>query len=194
MLRAINFLRQESGAAALEFAMVVPVLILVMFGIIEFSLIMFTRATMEGATSVSSRLGKTGYSEEGISREQMLTNLLVEKTNGILDPEKIEIITLVYKSFGDIGRPEPLTVDTNGNGEYDAADGDAYQDINGNGAWDPDLGEAGLGKAGDIVVYNVRYPWHVMTPVMSSILGDADGNYPLDVSVVVRNEPYGEKD
>lgn len=194
MPRIRKIFHQESGATAIEFAMVVPVLILLMFGIIEFSVIMFTRATMEGATSVSSRLGKTGYREEGISREQMLTNLLVEKTNGVLDPDKIEIVTLVYESFGDIGRPEPLTVDINGNGAYDAADGDAYQDINGNGAWDRDLGEAGLGKAGDIVVYKVHYPWHVMTPVMSNILGDDNGNYPLDVSVVVRNEPYGDKD
>lgn len=194
MNRKRNMLRNTEGAAALEFAMVVPVFLLVMFGIIEFSVIMFTKSVMEGATSVTSRLGKTGYTEAGQTREEMLIALLEEQIGGILDPEKIEIESLVYENFSDIAQPEPLITDVNGNGDYDAADGDTYQDINGNGAWDADLGEAGLGKAGDIVVYKVHYPWSVKTPVMSTFLADDNGNYPLDVSVVVRNEPYGDMD
>lgn len=182
--------KNEEGATAVEFALIAPVLILLMFGIIEFSFIMFTKATMEGATSVTSRLGKTGYVESGMTRQDMLVQLLTERTYGILDPEQIEVTTLVYERFGDIGRPEPLTRDENGNGRYDG--GDQYQDINGNGQWDDDLGLAGLGGAGDIVVYKVHYPWHVKTPVMSTFLVNADGYFPLDVSVVVRNEPYGD--
>lgn len=185
-----NMLRDTEGAAALEFAIVVPVFLLLLFGIIEFSLIMFTKSVMEGATSVTSRLGKTGYTQEGQTRAEMLAELLKEKTNGILDPDKIEIETLVYESFSDISKAEPLIFDANGNGLYDA--GDTYQDINGNGAWDKDLGQAGLGQAGDIVVYKVHYPWSVKTPVMRQILGDEEGIFPLDVSVVVRNEPYGD--
>lgn len=182
------------GAAALEFAMIVPVFILIIFGTIEFSIILFTKAAMEGATSVTSRLGKTGYREAGMTRQDMLIALLEERTHGILDPERIEIETLIYENFSDIGQPEPLIIDKNGNGVYDAADGDMYQDINGNGAWDADMGVAGLGGAGDIVVYNVHYPWGVKTPIMSTFLADENGNYPLNVSVVVRNEPYGNKE
>ena len=48
--------------------------------------------------------------------------------------------TLVYDSFEDIGKPEPLT-DDNGNGSWD--DGEAFIDVNGNGVWDEDMGEAG---------------------------------------------------
>lgn len=194
MARRKNMLRDAEGATTLEFAMVMPVFLLVLFGIIEFSIILFTKSVMEGATSITSRLGKTGYAEAGQNRKDMLISLLHEKTNGILDPDRIEIETLVYENFSDISRPEPLIVDVNGNGRYDPADGDVYQDINGNGQWDEDLGEAGLGKAGDIVVYRVHYPWSVKTPVMSSFLANENGYYPLDVSVVVRNEPYGDKE
>lgn len=181
------FKRCENGATAVEFAVVLPVLLTLMFGLIEFSLIMFTKSVMEGATTVTSRLGKTGYTAEGQSRQDMLVALLTEQSYGLLDPEKIEITTLVYQSFDDIGAAEPLD-DLNGNAFWD--EGENYVDINGNGAWDNNMGEAGLGNAGDIVVYKVEYPWPVATPIISKIIGNSEGNMPLEVSVVVRNEPY----
>jgi hypothetical protein len=184
-------LEDAYGATLVEFALILPVFLLLLFGIIEFSIIMFAKSTMEGATSITSRLGKTGYTQDGLSRQEMLVNLLVEKSNGILKPEDIEITTLVYQRFSDIGSAEPLSVDRNGNGQYDSADGDSYQDINGNGQWDADLGTAGLGGAGDIVVYNVHYPWNVKTPIMSNLMENENGYFPLEASIVVRNEPYG---
>lgn len=192
MLNVRHIARDSRGSTMVEFAIVAPVFFLLIFGILEFSVIAFARSVMEGATSITSRLGKTGYTEDGISRQNMLIALLSEKSNGILDPDEIEITTLVYDSFSDIGEAEPLSVDANGNGFYDPADGDAYQDINGNGQWDSDLGQAGLGGSGDIVVYKIHYPWSVKTPVINKLLVNSDGYYPLDVSVVVRNEPYGE--
>lgn len=182
-----NVFAQENGSAAVEFALVSPIFFLLIFGIIELSLIMFSKSVMEGATSMTSRLGKTGYSEDGLSRQQTLINLLVSQSNGVLDPEKVEITTLIYKSFSSIGSPEPFT-DKNGNGTWDS--GEIFTDTNGNGAWDEDMGKAGLGNAGDIVVYKVHYPWPIKTPIMNRFLGDKDGNMPLDVHVVVRNEPY----
>lgn len=192
MRQAKKIVRDSDGVVTLEFALILPIFLLLLFGIIEFSAIMFAKSVMEGATSITSRMGKTGYIEEGKSREDMLIELLETKSSGVLAPERIEIETLVYESFSDIGQAEPLTLDVNGNGNYDPMDGDTYQDINGNGTWDSDIGAAGLGGAGDIVVYHVHYPWPVMTPVMSNFLADENGNYPLDVSVVVRNEPYDD--
>lgn len=182
-----GFVDDQRGVTAVEFALVAPVLFLFIFGIIEFSQIMFTKSVMEGSTNITSRLGKTGYVESGKSREDMLRALLVERTSGILDPEKIEIQTLVYDSFKDIGKAEPFT-DSNGNGQWDI--GEAFVDVNGDGVWNSDLGKAGLGGAGDIVVYKVAYNWPIQTPVMNEFLGDVHGNLPLRVSVVVRNEPY----
>lgn len=190
MRRQANWRDDESGATTLEFALVAPVFFMLLFGIVEYSVILFSKSVMEGATTTTARLGKTGFMEEGKSRQDMLMELLKQRSYGLLDPEKIEITTLVYESFSQIGAAEPLPVDVNGNGNYDPAGGDQYQDINGNGQWDSDLGQAGLGGGGDIVVYKVHYPYHVQTPVMSSFLGDRDGNMPIDVSVVVRNEPY----
>ncbi len=45
----------------------------------------------------------------------------------------------------------------------------------------------GLGSPGDVVVYTVSYPWTIMTPIVSSVIGNS---IMLSASTVVRNEPY----
>ncbi len=62
--------RREEGISSLDFALVAPVLMLFMTGIIEVALAMFAQHVMEGATFSASRLGKTGGSDAGQTREQ----------------------------------------------------------------------------------------------------------------------------
>lgn len=174
----------SEGATAIEFAFVAPVFLMLSFGIVEFSMIMFTTAVMESATSNTARMGKTGYSAPGVSRQQQIINNIRDKTGGLLNPSLLQINTLVYSSFTNIAQPEPYT-DSNHNGIYNA--GEPFTDVNGNGAWDPDMGRAGLGSANDIVVYTVSYPWPIMTPVVSQIIGSSIN---LVARAVVKNEPF----
>lgn len=179
-------LKDQSGIAALEFAMITPVFLLMVMGIIEFSSIMFTTAVMESATNITSRLGKTGYVAQGTTREQQIIDSVASRTSGLLDPNKIEIDSKAYTDFSKIGQPEPcLSPNVS---PCPGAAGVNFIDINGNGSWDPDMGRAGLGNAGDVVVYTVTYPWPVMTPLIGTIIGNT---FDITVRTVVRNEPYG---
>ena len=47
----------ENGAAALEFALVLPLLLLLVFGIIEFGIIMFDKAVLTNACREGARAG-----------------------------------------------------------------------------------------------------------------------------------------
>lgn len=49
-------LTRDDGAAAIEAAMVIPVLILIVFGIIEFSMILRNNAALAGATRAGARI------------------------------------------------------------------------------------------------------------------------------------------
>lgn len=51
-------------------------------------------------------------------------------------------------------------------------------------------GTSGLGAAQQVVVYTVSYPWSLVTPMMSGIIG-TQGIVTLTSKIVVRNEPYG---
>jgi Flp pilus assembly protein TadG len=180
-----HFARCQNGVTAIEFALIAPVLIMIMMGIIEFSLIMFTSSVMEGATNETARLGKTGYVATGLTRQQEITNTITSKTSGLLNPTRITITTTVYSNFNNIGKPEPCLSPTTP--PCPGTPGINFVDVNGNGVWDTDMGQAGLGNAGDIVVYSVSYPWPIFTPVIQAIFGTT---YTITARSVVRNEPY----
>lgn len=178
--------RNREGVTTIEFAMIAPVLLLLMMGIIEFSLIMVAYSLMESATTVSARLGATGFATAGISRQQTILNSIAQRASTFIDASKLGITTKYYSQYSNINDPEPFT-DSNGNGGRDS--GEPYTDVNGNGQWDSDMGIAGLGGAGDIVVYTVTYPWQVVTPMVGEFIG-TNGVVNLTTHAVTKNEPF----
>ncbi len=173
----------EGGATAVEFALILPVLLLFVFGSFEAAITLFIGSSMESAVLEASRYGITG-TEGGVSRADRVMQIVGQRTYGLLDTDKIKLDTLVYDSFADIGKPEPF-VDANANAAYDA--GESFTDINGNAQWDPDMGKAGLGGANAVVVYRLSYAWGIVTPLVRRAMGESVLNVS---SVAVRNEPY----
>jgi Flp pilus assembly protein TadG len=174
----------ERGTAALEFAFIAPIFIGMLGAILEFSGIMFVQTLLEGSAREASRYGITGFTQEGVSREDQIMNILEHNTFGIIDLDELQMDTLVYENFGDVGQPEPFT-DQNANEAHDA--GEPFNDVNGNGTWDADMGAAGLGGPGDVVVYRMRYDWSIMIPLFRPFFGDA---ITLRANIAVRNEPF----
>jgi hypothetical protein len=179
---------ERSGITALEFGLAAPVVTLSVAGLIELSMVLFVTTLMEGGLREASRYGITGYIPPGTTREDRIKEVLSDATIGLIDIEAAEILTKIYPSFADVGKPEPFT-DSNSNGSYDA--GEPYTDVNGNGQWDADMGEAGLGGPGAIVVYQISADWTLLTPLLVPFMG-TDGKMRLSASVAVRNEPYTE--
>lgn len=64
----------------------------------------------------------------------------------------------------------------------------SYSDLNQIGV--NGQGTSGLGTANQYVVYNVSYPWHLMTPLLDEVVG-TNGVYTITVQTLVKNEPYG---
>lgn len=175
----------DAGQAMVEFAFVAPALLGLLCGILEFSGILFAQTLLEGGARQASRYGITGSSTTEISREAMILQIIDDNAYGIIDPDDVDMDTLVYENFADVGQAEPFT-DANGNGTFD--EGEDYDDVNGNGQWDEDMGLPGLGGPGDIVVYRLRYDWAIMIPLFRPFFGDT---ITLDANVAVRNEPFG---
>lgn len=175
----------DAGQAIVEFAFVAPVLLGLICGVFEFSGILFAQTLLEGGARQASRFGVTGSSTAEISRQDMILQIIEDNAYGIIDIDEIDMETLVYESFADVGQSEPFT-DSNSNGAFD--EGEEFDDINGNSAWDEDMGLAGLGGPGDVVIYRLRYDWSLMIPLFRPFFGDTIA---LDANVAVRNEPFG---
>jgi hypothetical protein len=174
----------ERGQALVEFALVAPAFVAIVGAILEFSGIMFVQTILEGGARAASRYGITGTTVEGVTREEQIMAILEEHSFGVIDVDQLQVDTLVYDSFADIGQPEPFT-DENGNDSYD--EGEPFTDVNGNGVWDEDMGAAGLGGPDDVVVYRVSYDWNIIIPIFRPFFGDA---ITLQSNIAVRNEPF----
>ncbi len=178
--------RDRSGSTVIEFAFAVTPLAMLIVAVVEFGMIMFTGVLMESGLRDASRYGITGYEVEGKSRLERIIEIVAENTLGLVDLSSAHFDVIVYKAYGDIGRGEDF-VDANANGTYDT--GETFTDENSNGAWDSDVGSAGAGGSGDIVVYRISYDWPLLTPFAGQFIG-TDGTFPIRASIAVRNEPW----
>jgi Flp pilus assembly protein TadG len=179
----VRLRREEDGSEAIEFVFIFPMFLLILVGAIEIAIVTFVGSILESAMAEASRFGITGATPAGMTREDQVRAIVAEKTYGLIDMTKADFQTLVYPTFADIGQGEPYT-DQNGNGQYDV--GEPYNDVNGNGQWDADMGVAGLGGPGDIVLYKISYNWGMLTPVLLPMISSIRES----ASIAVRNEPY----
>lgn len=185
--RLVHFTRDSLGAAIIEFAVVAPLVFLMLMGLIEMGLILFASSALEGATNIGARIGKTGYTVGGASREDYIRQEVARLTSGILDPSKIEFSILSYGSFSSVGQPEPCI--NPANPPCPGISGVNFVDINGNGQWDQDQGSAQAGGAGSVVLYRARYPWRLFTPLIAGVMGQ-NGVYTITATAAVRNEKF----
>jgi Flp pilus assembly pilin Flp len=179
-----RFAKRRDGAATIEFAFGIPILLAFVIGVIEIANLMFLGASLENAVLHASRYGVTGQADgAGTTRVDRVRAIIEEQTFGMIPAEDLVIDTLVYESFADFGQPEPFA-DANTNGTYDT--GETFSDVNGNGVWDADMGLVGLGGAGDIVLYRVTYT----APSLTGFANWATQAVTLTAALAVRNEPY----
>jgi len=176
--------RNEDGASAVEFALLLPVLLLIVLGIVEYGLYLFGASVLQDALGEAARFGITGRTLPGITRTAAIRAVFERRLAPPLDPDEITFETLVYPDFDSIGRPEPFE-DRNGNGVRDP--GELFTDVNGNGRWDPDMGTPGAGGPDSVVLYRARHPWRPLTPLFRWVFGDGAV---LVATVAVRNEPF----
>ncbi len=186
-----RFRRGEDGSMAVEFAIISPVLFLLIMGLVEIGLILSARNILESATYLASRTGRIGYVADNKTQEETIRDALEERASLLFDTERLSIDSLnmtnsSYGNYDNIGQPEPW-VDANGNGEWDF--GENFTDVNGNGGWDADQGAGGAGNTGEVVVYTVTYPWRLFTPLVASVIGE-DGIVNITARAVVKNEPF----
>lgn len=175
--------RDERGSAMVEAALGIPILLSAMIGVFEVANFYFVSASVENAVLHASRFGVTGATDDGATREEQVRAIIAKQTFGQVDMDTVQIDTLVYQQFADIGEPEPFT-DQNDSGDYDV--GEPFSDVNGNGAWDDDMAVAGLGGAGDIVLYRISYQANSLTGFMDW----AHRALNISSTVAVRNEPF----
>lgn len=183
MLHLLRRLRQRNeGAAAVEFALIAPMLIMVIMGMFDVGYTLYANVTLQGAVQQAARKATV---ESGQSTWSLMDNAVRRQVGLVVPNANVTFNRKAYSNFSNVGMPEDFT-DVNGNGQCNA--GEPFEDANGNGIWDQDRGANGLGGARDAVLYTVTVTYRRPFP-MATLIG-----LPRDVTsvakTVLRNQPY----
>lgn len=171
----------RSGAGTLEFALIIPLFLTLLFGVIDLGQMAYGTSVLNGAVQQAAR-ASTLETADTTSADLSVRNAV----SPILPGVTVTSTRTNYYDFSDISRKEKWT-DSNGNGTCD--NGEPYVDENGNGRWDRDIGEDGNGSANDVVVYTVTATY---TPVINLPLVPPAFGRPIALksSAIKKNQPY----
>lgn len=174
--------RDRAGAAAIEFALAAPLLLLVIGGTLEMAQAYYVRTVLQ---SVVNGAGRNSSLQSGQANSAAIDARVTHMIHDVMPSATVSFARRNYADFTSVGQPEDYT-DTNKNGIYDK--GECFVDMNGNGIWDDDLGKAGLGGANDVVVYTatVTYEqWFGFTHYFGLPL-----NQTLHATTILKNQPF----
>ncbi|WP_165271690.1 TadE/TadG family type IV pilus assembly protein [Pelagerythrobacter rhizovicinus] len=186
MIRSRSLRRDTTGVTIVEFAIVAPVLLALIFGILDLGHGLYMRSVLQGAVQDAGRDAGLESGQAAQADIDASVKASVQAVMPFIPDEDIAIERSNYQAFSDVGTPEDFD-DTNGNDTYDA--GECFTDQNGNAQWDSDVGAAGLGGADDIVHYQVTVTYDRIFPLWSMIgLPQQDT---AQATTVMRNQPFG---
>lgn len=163
----------RSGSAAIEFALIAPVLFLFLFGIIETGVIFFASAALQNATDDTARLIRTGQMTGNLTASQLRSYICSEISGLIASTtcnSNLQIDLRSYNNFSSATYPSVTKPD---------------------GSLDPSQMTVDATASCQVVLMRSFYPWTVITPLMAPLLSNMPGGKVLLASATAfRTEPY----
>ena len=166
------------GAAAVEFAMLLPVLCVLIMGTLELGYRIYAISVTNGAIRNAARMASTG----GYTGAQ-IDDLVTKQIHAFRKDATVQIEKKSYSDFTGVGLPEPVTSGSVESGTY------CFQDINKNGNWDEDRGKDGLGGAEDVINYEVTTTYPTLFKFSEKVL-KFQASTTVTESTIVSNEPF----
>lgn len=185
----------REGATIVEFALIAGPMCLILIGGLELAYQSMLRTSMQGALNEAARRATVENPQfgsfAGDTIEEKIENSIVAIVGNLANGAAIDVTQASYFDFSDIGNPEKLMTDKNGNGVYDAEDDDCFEDANGNGVYDADAGRTGRGGANDVVFYRATISAPRLLPLPAFI--DIPAEIEMTLDTAVRNQPFGNQ-
>lgn len=186
----------QSGTAIIEFAIVAPVMMILIMGLGDMLYQIYAQSILTGAVQQAGR--SSGIEGGAANSSNLDTQVVVRMVGSVvasLTPScAASPATPVwcsqrenYDTFSAVA-PEPFT-DTNSNGVRNT--GECFTDVNNNGVWDANPGLAGQGGASDIVLYTmtIRYP----RPFPVAKLIGFSSIATISAKTLLKNQPYASQ-
>jgi Flp pilus assembly protein TadG len=186
--RLCRLRRDKAGATVVEFAIVAPVMGLLLVGAFDIAHTLYTRAVLQGIVQKTAR---DSTLETGLEANQqtVLDNRVKAQVSALANNSTITITRKFYRTFSAaaVAQYEPYT-DTSGDGLCNR--NEPYEDTNNNSRWD-NSGNSGQGSAKDAVLYTVNVSYPRFFPLYRFVGGS--NTTTITATTVLRNQPYGDQ-
>lgn len=176
--------RDQHGVTIVEFAMVLPVLSLMLLGFFDLGYRAYVGAVLQGALHEAARMATVG----SVPMEQVDAHVR-SRLQSFSRGATVAINASSYLDYSDVKQPEKIVQDTFPFGVYNP--GDCFEDANGNGQYDHDRGKSGLGNADDVVRYEVSITFPRLFP-LAGFLG-WEKSETITSSTMLRNQPFAAR-
>jgi len=173
--------RDDSAVTILEFALVAPVMLLLLLGFFDLGYRAYASSVLQGALHDAARMatvGRVPIADIDTRVKQRLSNFATRST--------VTVATDSYYQFSGVSQPERITGDTVPLNAYNP--GDCFEDQNSNNQYDTDRARGGLGGADDIVRYRVTITFPRVFP-LGALMG-WPSTQTLTSETVLRNQPF----
>ncbi len=181
--------RDENGVSVVEFALLSPVLCMLLLGLLDLGQRMYLMSVVQGTLFRAARKATIGDQTSA-----QIDTFVDGPAQGFLeerdDHDHQEVLFGFHRREGS-SRRSPDTARRYGAynaGTSAAHPGDCYEDTNSDWKRD-DMGQTGLGQSDDIVFYQVSVTYPRVVP-LGKFLGFSD-NETVTANTVLRNQPYG---
>jgi len=169
------------GATIIEFAIVVPVLMVLLMGAFDLLHQIYAQSILDGALQKAAR---DSAIEGGAANAATFDQQVWAMVKIVAPDATYQASRKSYSTFQSI-KPEEF-VDKNADNICN--NGENFTDINGNGTWDLDPGVTGQGGAEDVTQYTMTVTYPRLFPV-ARLMG-----WPSTMSIasttLLKNQPY----
>ena len=174
----------QRGTTIIEFAVVAPVLLMIIIGGMEIGHLGYVKGITRAALQVAAR--DSGL-ESNNSNQNAVDAAVRDRIKTVIPNASISIQRRSYTDFTDVNTPEDFN-DSNGNGLYDP--NECFTDMNRNARWDADRGRSNSqGGADDVVLYTVSVSYDKIFPLWK-LIGQPSTNV-ISAETTLRNQPFG---
>ena len=166
-----RFRAAQNGATAVEFALIAPAFLAVIFAILQTTLFLFAQQTLQNAAVQAGRMFMTGSAQTSGLTQTAFNNDVCPMVSALFTCSKLQINVAAYSSFSSASTAAPSLYNSSGQLQT--------------------TGSYSTGSPGTIMVVQLAYPWPIIgLPIGSLFPNTGYGTTEMMGVTAFRVEPY----
>ena len=180
----------DAGSPALEFAITLPVVLVLMMGLGDLAFQAYVQAMLTGAVQKAGR-DSTIQGNSDTAASAALDTKVSTAVTAVARSATLNFTRTNFDTYGAMaGEPFIDSKYPNSSGSYDGVcnHNEVYTDLNKNGRYDLDLSAGGQGGANDVTRYTVTLTYNRLFPIARWV--GWSNTVTLVATTLLKNQPY----